>query len=243
MAAAVVLLGGILVAAGTQLQRNATLRSGHQESMAFEELLALVATTAGLAIILWWALALAVAFASALMARAGLRRGSAAASRLTPAFMRRLALAAVGLQLITAPLATAASPSGRSGSPDPSPPPAAVSAAWTPTTALDRLRLANRPPTPPQPVPWRPQPPVTPPGPLAAEPLRPPSDDGTAVTVRTGDSLWTLAAETLGPFASDVDIAHEWPRWYAHNRAVIGADPNLLQPGQILRVPAPSAEP
>ena len=34
-------------------------------------------------------------------------------------------------------------------------------------------------------------------------------------------------------------IAREWPRWYAANRAVIGADPDLIVIGQVLTPPSP----
>ncbi|WP_425600034.1 hypothetical protein [Ornithinimicrobium sufpigmenti] len=34
------------------------------------------------------------------------------------------------------------------------------------------------------------------------------------------------------------DIAEEWPRWYAANRELIGPDPDLILPGQELRIPA-----
>jgi len=59
------------------------------------------------------------------------------------------------------------------------------------------------------------------------------------VVVRRGDSLWAITARHLGPGASDAEIAATWPRWYAANRNVIGADPDLLLPGQRLRPPAP----
>jgi len=57
------------------------------------------------------------------------------------------------------------------------------------------------------------------------------------VTVRRGDSLWSIAARHLGPGTSDAEIAWEWPRWYAANRAAVGDDPDLLVPGQLLRPP------
>ena len=86
---------------------------------------------------------------------------------------------------------------------------------------------------------WRPLSPVIEPGPLAGRPLRlqQPAGQGTEVTVRPGDSLWSLSAARLGPFASDVDIALDWPRLYQANRDIIGANPHLLRPGQILRIP------
>jgi nucleoid-associated protein YgaU len=63
------------------------------------------------------------------------------------------------------------------------------------------------------------------------------------VTVRRGDTLWGLAARHLGAGASDAEVAREWPRWYAANRAVIGDDPDLLVPGQQLRPPGHTAAP
>ncbi|MFD3400625.1 LysM peptidoglycan-binding domain-containing protein [Kribbella sp. NPDC058693] len=57
------------------------------------------------------------------------------------------------------------------------------------------------------------------------------------VVVRDGDSLWGLAARELGAGASDEAIAARWPEWYAVNRHVIGDDPDLILPGQVLRVP------
>ncbi|MNY82690.1 hypothetical protein D3C86_2249430 [compost metagenome] len=56
--------------------------------------------------------------------------------------------------------------------------------------------------------------------------------------VAAGDSLWSIAARQLGPMASDVDIALHWPKWYAANRALIGDNPGVLLPGQILQAPA-----
>lgn len=61
------------------------------------------------------------------------------------------------------------------------------------------------------------------------------------VVVRRGDTLWSIAARQLGDDASDAEIAAAWPHWYAANRAVVGDDPDLLHPGQVLTVPAPRA--
>jgi resuscitation-promoting factor RpfA len=58
------------------------------------------------------------------------------------------------------------------------------------------------------------------------------------VTVRPGDCLWSLAARSLGPDADTAQVATQWPHWWAANRAVIGADPDLLRPGLRLQVPA-----
>ena len=69
-----------------------------------------------------------------------------------------------------------------------------------------------------------------------------------AVEVRPGDTLWAIAAAALaarGPTATPAlaDVAAYWPRVYALNRAVIGPDPAVIEPGQRLRLPATDADP
>ncbi|MEP6463368.1 MAG: hypothetical protein ABJC62_08135 [Frankiaceae bacterium] len=61
---------------------------------------------------------------------------------------------------------------------------------------------------------------------------------GAAVTVRGGDTLWAIARRGLGGFPTQAEVATAWPRWYAANRAVIGPNPDVLQPGDVLRDPA-----
>ena len=92
---------------------------------------------------------------------------------------------------------------------------------------------------------WQPAPPMVEPGLLAGPQTRGASGpvsggQATAVTVLAGDTLWDIVATYLGPEASDVDVALEWPRWYAANRVLIGVSPDILLPGQILQVPAAS---
>lgn len=90
---------------------------------------------------------------------------------------------------------------------------------------------------------WQPARPLVDPGLLAPSGARASNGPaaGTqarAVTVIAGDTLWDIVATYLGPDASDVDIALEWPRWYAANRGLIGGSPDVLLPGQILQAPA-----
>lgn len=60
---------------------------------------------------------------------------------------------------------------------------------------------------------------------------------GDTVTVRPGDSLWSIADDLLGPGA-DVDaVADAVRRLHEANRAVIGPDPDLILPGHELRTP------
>jgi len=58
--------------------------------------------------------------------------------------------------------------------------------------------------------------------------------------VRPGDSLWLIAARQLGPQPSATEIADAWPRWYVANKRLIGSDPDLIRPGQVLHAPAPA---
>ena len=70
--------------------------------------------------------------------------------------------------------------------------------------------------------------------------LQTPETPPTTVVVLRGDTLWSIAAHHLRPAARAVDIDAEWHRWHAANREVIGDDPDLILPGQLLR-PPPSA--
>mgnify|MGYP002652201632 CR=1 FL=1 len=75
-----------------------------------------------------------------------------------------------------------------------------------------------------------------------SEPEPEPEPETTAtdrtVTVAPGDTLWEIAARSLGPQASAPAVDAEWRLWYAANREVIGADPHLLLPGTRLEAPA-----
>lgn len=91
--------------------------------------------------------------------------------------------------------------------------------------------------------------PATPPPALAAPPPPVPAGDlGTGgpdlsagvVVVAAGDTLWDLAAAGLPSDATDEQVTTSWHAWYALNAAVIGDDPDLLLPGQLLQVPSPS---
>ena len=60
---------------------------------------------------------------------------------------------------------------------------------------------------------------------------------GDVYTVQPGDSLWRIAARTLGPGASDADIDNSWRAWYFTNQQVVGDDPDQIVPGQQLTAP------
>jgi nucleoid-associated protein YgaU len=55
-------------------------------------------------------------------------------------------------------------------------------------------------------------------------------------TVAPGESLWTISGRVLATRAA-ARIARFWPRLYRANRGLIGPDPHLIRPGQVLRLP------
>lgn len=63
-----------------------------------------------------------------------------------------------------------------------------------------------------------------------------------AVIVRSGDCLWAIAARRL-VHPTSAHVAAAWPRWWLVNRVVIGADPDLVRPGQRLRPPSSTRSP
>lgn len=242
LAASVLLLGGFLCMAGNGLLERWRLSTSRRQAPDIDDLLGVLAVAAGLIIVAWWVLAFLLAGASAVLGRCGRTRAAAWTGRFCPAFMRRVAIAAVSVQLLSAPMASAAVPPG--------------GPAWTPTQQVATQAHSNPGTAPPQesvaggqgtPAPtaspeWRPTAPIADPGLLAAQPLRTAQNATQAqapeVTVLAGDTLWDIASRELGPTASDVDVALRWPRWYEANKAQIGENPDVLLPGQILRSPS-----
>jgi nucleoid-associated protein YgaU len=164
---------------------------------------------------------------------------------LTPQLARRvLSLtlgASVGTVVLPAPVAVATSiadAGGRQqGIPAPTPGYSVSSQAATGVTIGNEVGSAPAAP-PPGWLPDRP-PSAIPPhhARLLAPALRPTSTTSDTVTVRRGDTLWSIAAAHLGSGATDAEVAAEWPRWYEANRAVIGDDPDVVVPGQQLQAP------
>jgi hypothetical protein len=55
--------------------------------------------------------------------------------------------------------------------------------------------------------------------------------------VRDGDSLWTIAEQALPPGSSPAAVDKAWRALYRANRPVVGPDPDLIHPGDDLRIP------
>lgn len=216
--------------------------------------LPLLLAAAVLVLGLWLALTVLLTALSRLPGLAG-RAALTTLRHLSPAILRRAAEVTLGATTVltvasgtaqavgrpaislamqqTAPQREAAPPLDRSAH--------ATSSPATPAQIVFNL---DRPATPPEPA--LPAPPsldrpasdpsrglalVSPPGPRTL------AHQAQAVRVKVGDSLWRIAARSLPPGASDGEIERTWHRWYAANRAVIGDDPDLLLPGQLLMPP------
>jgi nucleoid-associated protein YgaU len=195
---------------------------------------ALVLAAAGLlawAVWAWGALGLALTATSALPGALG-SAARTATQVLLPAGARRSAALVLGLGLgVAAPLAGVAVTA------------MAQPAAAAPGAAVPDWPRGPEVPTEPAPAPA--------PAPEPADPLVPdwPPDltaaaaDGSHVVVR-GDCLWHIASARLaaasGTRPTDGEVARAVHAWWVANAEVIGPDPDVLLPGQVLRAPGAS---
>ncbi len=173
----------------------------------------------------WLAVGLLAAAAARLPGLAGAAAG-ALARLLLPRVVRSVLAGSAGLGVLLAPVAAGAAGTG----------PAAAGPTARPAVAARTATLPS--PTWPLAAGHSPAVDVPPPGWPVDHPAHEPAD---RVPVHPGDSLWVIAARRLGPRARAADVAAAWPRWYAANRAVIGADPDRLVPGEVLHAPPATA--
>ncbi|MCQ1999269.1 LysM peptidoglycan-binding domain-containing protein [Arthrobacter zhaoxinii] len=196
------------------------------------------AAAAGLLLTLWWMAGLACALAGCLLHRFGFRTAGRRTLALAPGPLRRLASAALGISLAAGGTLGAVPGASAAGT--------AVTRTYAMEAELSGTRVPaaaaeTGPPASDAPADtvsplWRPSPPPSAGGGLLTGTTRP---DEREVVVAAGDTLWSLAASQLGPQATDAETAAHWPRWYELNREVIGPDPGLIHPGQVLAVPPP----
>ncbi|MGF6833866.1 hypothetical protein QF015_002041 [Paenarthrobacter sp. TE4293] len=245
-AASILGLALLLVYMGNTLLDQWRRAEQHQQSFSFEHLLGFAATAAGVTLVAWWTLSLLLAICASLLHRSGRTRGANAVAKCSPAFMLRLAVALVSMNLLGASMAQAASATP-SPAWDPAPATTGQSPhpAWTPTSLARATHVSQTPRadtsgsvmSDPR---WQPLSPVIDPGLLSRPSSRQEATTyDTTVVVKDGDSLWSIAASRLAPFATDVEVALMWPKWYAANRGAIGDDPSVLTPGLVLRPPSP----
>ena len=74
-------------------------------------------------------------------------------------------------------------------------------------------------------------------------PARPAGAGRPDIVVGVGDCLWRIAQGQLRDSAAHSEVAQVVDRLYSRNRTVIGADPDLIRPGQRLAVPPPARPP
>ena len=200
---------------------------------AVDELVTAISAAAALVLLVWVALGLLVSVLAVIPGPWG------AASRHLQDYIASTAIRRWAALLLGAAIASTIAPAGAAATL----PTSTISAPAPEWVALGERSLpsfeANEPPAPAPtwtPAPTRALPPVT----LTTQRQEPSAAEPGAheITVRRGDTLWDLAAAHLPAEAPDAEIAAAWQQWYAENRAVIGPDPDLILPGQILTAPA-----
>ncbi|MCP1414712.1 LysM peptidoglycan-binding domain-containing protein [Paenarthrobacter sp. A20] len=246
LAVSILGLGLLLSYVGRVLVSQWQSAERHGHSMSFEHLLGFVSSAVGAGIVMWWILSLLIAFLTSLLHRGGQQRRADFISKFSPGFMVRLAVAVLSLNLFGASVAHASMETSDPGwKPQAGKSVQAAPAVWTPMSLVGSAPVpqtagVGETGTPVDDPRWQPGPLVTDPGLLSRQSSRQVATaHETGVVVEAGDTLWSIAASRLGPFATDVDIALAWPKWYAANRTVIGGDPSVVLPGQVLRPPLP----
>lgn len=208
-----------------------------------EELITATSSAAALGLLLWVSLGLLASVVSALPSRIGVA-AARVRDRVAPAAVRRGAGLLLGVAIAgsLAPGAAAAASAPTSVAVESVTEEITAAAAPRPVWSVapvtqpivEHVEGVEPAPSPEwTPAPVRDQPPVS----LTAQRTDALERTDAQVVVRRGDTLWDLAAAHLPPGATDTEIATEWQRWYAANRTVIGPDPDLILPGQVLTVP------
>lgn len=164
--------------------------------------------------LVWLGVGLAAALAASLPGAVG-SAATAVARVALPRIALRVVAGTIGAGTVLAPTAAHAA----------DPPPVMPMSTPTPAVAAPTLPGLGTVIGSPAPAPGRPP---------AAQPS---PDAGSTVVVRPGDSLWSIAVAALPAGAPQHRIAFAVAECYRANTAVIGSDPDLLRPGQIIRLP------
>lgn len=241
-AAALVRAGASVAAAGVlapwlwSITARAAGRAAAGAPLRSDEALAALVASAALAGVGWLALSVSLELLALVPGAVG-RAARRLADAITPTLLRRAAGALIGVGLVAgvAPGAAVARPPTVVLAPTPLPEPGFTpppEPGWAPPRTVPADAGRGWVPSPPE-VRAQPDVRVLSPSPRPGPGTQPPDE----VVVRRGDSLWSVAARHLGPDASEAEIARAWPAWFEANRTVIGDDPDLLLPGQVLRPP------
>jgi nucleoid-associated protein YgaU len=223
-----------LGAAPAELQTAVGDPQGVVDRLGADALVLVVVTALAWLCWAWGALGLLLTAASTTPGRSG-RLARSLLRGLLPRGARQAAALALGIGLSTAapvvlpaavPLVAVATADPGS---DPAGPPSSVVVDWPAAPTGQAAPDRSGAPAPLD----RAGPEVTPDWPGTAA--------GDHVVLR-GDCLWDIAAAWLygrpaGTSVSDADVQRAVQAWWQTNRAVIGPDPDLLLPGQVLRPP------
>lgn len=257
-------LGALLVGAAlsvalaaASVDRLSTLLALHRGAWRVDVAVEAAVTTAGALVASWLALSALVTAVCVVARAAGARwrSGERLVQRWAPAVVRKALVVAVGAS-VGLGLASGASAATPAPTPSVSASATVDDLGWVATTPgpepsparAERSTVASELPVAPPPAPPVPsEHPTTPVDRVAdaaagASVPSVPSVPSANVVVAPGDSLWAIAARHLPPGAPDAEIAAAWPRWYRANASTIGADPDVIRPGQVLVVPATVAE-
>jgi nucleoid-associated protein YgaU len=212
-----------------------------------EDIVELAAVAVGTVVAGWVGLHALLALACVAAGRRGRRwaAGERTLATHAPAFVRRLARAAAGAGLgLALAVPTAMAAPDRATGTDPAVDGGAsvvLDLGWQPTArqTVDQDQKASRvtdgsASSSPRPRPER----LT----LVNRGQRTGAVRESLVVVEPGDTLWAIAAGRLtagpgGPGSSDAEIASAVTRWHQANRPVLGGNPDLIQPGAVLREP------
>lgn len=248
IAALIAGLAGALLAAGIAIHDGGNNPLSAAVTAEFSSLMGLASALLGAVVLGWWCTALLMAVLGRMLCALGHTALGERLGQCSPGFMRRLVLLVFSLNLVATPV--------MAGTPNQEV--AAVQAPIAVDTDAGSVPHGTGPPRGPV---WQPterhEPPpgAHSPGPrwtpgktasdgdlITRSPRRSAEAESgeQGITVQPGDTLWSLCAGHLGPYATDVEIAQAWPTWYAANRQLIGPDPDLLLPGQVLRIPTTS---
>jgi nucleoid-associated protein YgaU len=199
-----------------------------------DEVVSFLSAAGATALVAWLGLSTLAAALAHLPGRAG-QLAERVTSACAPALSRRVAAVLVG-----ATVTGALAPGTAVGAPSPVLNRAAEAAPGFRVTAAEATAPAPSDAAPPPPEPgWTPaRPTVRPqPSPRLLAGAAAPAAGAATVVVHRGDTLWDIVRHHLGASATDAEVAEQWPAWHAANRAVIGADPGRILPGQVLHAP------
>lgn len=243
---------GALVLLGLRLRAIVPTDAGAARSARVETWIELLVLTGGAVGAVWMLLGSVAALAGVAAVRRGRtgRTAEAVVGSWAPGIVRRLARGAVGAGLGAGLVLTPGAALADEAPPPDAAPPVVLELGWE-STAQSAEAVDPGPVTPAdlaeptdtaEPEEPEPEPDST----DSAEEVSPTvsgaqrtshQNGPDEVVVVRGDTLWDIARRDLPDDASAVDVLRAVTAWHDTNRDVIGDDPDVILPGQVLRAP------